>query len=219
MITGYRYKYVCKKCSAIHYYRPKECQRCGSFYVERKDNMSVAPKEAATPELRLEIDRLRLDEEWTAQPKQFLVWSQTAADCQLEYDKAKAALDVTQAELSQDIRNNCSAYGLDKVTEKAVETCIPAQPDYQLRVKRVNEARHALEVARAAVNALEHRKRALTMLTELFIRDYYSDMTVRRTSKPINGDESLTDDEKADVRGRGRRRLEQQQDGDFDDDE
>jgi ribosomal protein L37E len=213
----YKHRFACRTCGAAHYYqvRLQLCQKCGSFYIEKEVYKSVT-KQDDTPVLNLEIDRLRLDEEWSDQPKQFLIWSQQAADCQLEYDQAKAKLEVTVAEISNEIRKSPSIFGLDKVTEKAVELCIPLQPDHQLRVRKVNEARHALEVAKSAVNALEHRKRALTMLTELFIRDYYSDMTVKRTSKPLNSDGPMSDDEKAAVRSRGRRRAEEQHDGDND---
>lgn len=160
-----------------------------------------------TPELRLQIDRLRLDEEWSDQPKMFHNWSLQVADAQLTYDQAKAKLDVTCAELSDGMRKDPESFGLDKVTEKAIELAIPLQPDHQLAVNRVNKARHTLEVAKAAVNALEHRKRAMSLLVELFIRDYYSEATVKPRSEA--GETYMKDQ----VRNRGRRRLEDQQDG------
>ena len=57
------------------------------------------------------------------------------------------------------------------------------QPEYKAAVKAVNVARHDLAVANAAVNALEHRKRSLSLLVELWIREYYTaDATPRPRS-------------------------------------
>ena len=125
--------------------------------------------------LNLEIDPERLADEWKEQPTLFLRWASKVADAQSEYDEAKAALELERAEVDRDIRDDPKSFGLDKITETAIAGVIATQKSYQLSNKRVIQARHALDVAKAAVTAIEHRKKALEMLVELWIRDYYAD--------------------------------------------
>ncbi len=203
----YKYKYVCKKCDAVHYYKPnKGCQKCGSKLVQR----FIAKKEKKkvndnSEELDLEVDRLRLDDEWVKHPKQYYVWAKKSADAQYVYDQAKAELELTKAELDQEIRNNPGTYGLpEKVTELKVANTIILQNEYQVALKYLNTKRHELDIAHAAVNTLEQRKRQLTVLVELWIRDYYSEATIH--GKTNEGKEF----EKKTVRSRGRKRRERE---------
>ena len=158
-----------------------------------------------TPTLRLEIDRLRLDEEWANQPLMVHEWGLEAADAQLRLDRAKTNFDIVSADLSNDVRKNPGDYGIkDKLTEKMIEAAVTADPKYRAAADKINTARHDLEYARSAVNALEHRKRALTLMVELFVKDYYSEMTVNMNS------EEAANWQKQRVRGGGRQRLERQ---------
>lgn len=156
-------------------------------------------------ELDLEVDRLRLDDEWVKHPKQYHVWAQKSADAQYAYDQAKAELELTKAELDDDIRNNPGTYGLpEKVTETRTANKIILQNEYQLALKYYNTKRHELDIAHAAVNTLDQKKRQLTVLAELWIRDYYSEATVHGKTK--EGKEF----EKGTTRSRGRKRREQE---------
>lgn len=130
------------------------------------------------PELRLEIDPLRLDEEWIQQPKQRQVWGELLADAQLEYDTAKSQLDVIRAETDRDVREDPESYGVGKVTETSIAAAIVTHPAVKLAVKRLHEARHKVNVLQASVDGLEHRKRALTLLVELHGQDYFATPTM-----------------------------------------
>ncbi len=155
--------------------------------------------------LDLEVDRLRLDDEWVKHPKQYYVWAEKAADAQYVYDQAKAELELTKAELDQEIRNNPGTYGLpEKVTEVRLANTIILQNEYQVVLKHLNTKKHELDIAHAAVNTLEQRKRQLTVLVELWIRDYYSEATIHGKTKEGK------DFEKKTVRSRGRKRREQE---------
>lgn len=152
-------------------------------------------------ELRIEINKLRLDEEWLNQPQQFYNWSVKVAEAQLKYDEAKSDLALTAAELDREIRDNPETYGLVKTTDAVVENAIKAQPQFTASQKNVNRARYELGVAEAAVSALDQRKRALEKLVDLWTRDYYSDAAPRPQS-----DESEEFDRAA-VRRRGLNRV------------
>ena len=156
------------------------------------------------PELRLEIDRFQLEKEWVDQPAMMHAWSLQAAEAQLKYDEAKSRLEAVKARLDKEIRDSPADFGIGKVTETVVSNAVVNQKDYQRAVREVNLARYELQIAQAAVNALEHRKRALSMLVELWVHEYYagphSDLT------PMS-EESQEFRKKA-IRRRGRRKLE-----------
>lgn len=124
--------------------------------------------------LRLDIDPLRLDEEWLGQPKQRQTFGELHADAQLELDTAKANLSVAEAEADRDIRECPSDYGIDKLSEARVSATVTLHPAVKVAVKKLNEARHKVNVLQAAVDGLEHRKRALTQLVELHGQDYFA---------------------------------------------
>jgi len=125
-------------------------------------------------QLRLEIDPLRLDEEWLGQPKQRQIFGELLADAQLKQDTAKSTLEVVKAETDREIREDPEAHGIGKLTEASVATAITVDPAVKVAVKKWNKARHEVNVLQAAVDGLEHRKRALTQLVELHGQDYYS---------------------------------------------
>ncbi len=154
-------------------------------------------------ELNLDIDPMKLDQEWVKHPKQYHVWAKKFADAQFEFDKSKSKLELVKATLDSEIRSQPESFGLSKITENVVTNTIITQPEHRQATKELNEKRHELEILKAGVTALEHKKRQLTVLAELWIRDYYSTPTVHGTS------EEGKDFEKRTARERGRKRREQ----------
>lgn len=125
-------------------------------------------------ELRLSIDPLKLADEWLIQPDMRRLWGEKLADAQLVLDDAKSALAVRQAETDREIRESPADYGIDKLSEARISSAVTADPFVQKAVEKMNKARHAVNVVQAAVDGLEHRKRALTLLCELHGQDYYA---------------------------------------------
>ena len=153
-------------------------------------------------DLRLEIDPLRLEEEWQQHPSQFGYWAEKAVDAQDVMDRAKAAFDKTSSQIDSELRDSPDDYGIKKATEAEVKTALVRQPGYVRAQEAYLEAKKEYNRSQAALNSLEHRKRALSMLVELFVKDYYSDM--QRHSGVGNGGE----DEKRHVRRRALNRGE-----------
>lgn len=122
----------------------------------------------------LSIDEHILDKEWVRQPALYFKWAQKLADARKRLDDSKVALTLVAAELSQAIRENPDQYGIAKITEAAVTTAIPAQEEHQSAVRRINKAKHTVDVLDAVVTALEHRKRALEKLVDLYGQSYFS---------------------------------------------
>lgn len=115
----------------------------------------------------VQIDELNLDKECIRQPGLVLQWATQAAEKRKDIDEAKAELDVVEADLSRKIRQDCGAYGLEKVTETAVAGVILLQKSYRTAHQKLLDARYQHELAQAVVSALEHKKRSLTLLVEL----------------------------------------------------
>lgn len=205
-MEGYRQKFVCDRCSSVHWYRPSNgCQNCGKLILKKVLVMPEQEKVEIDSKLRLEIDKLRLDDEWVGQPLQVYTWSKKAADAQHELDSAKADMELTYAETDKSVRDTPGDYGIEKLTNEVVTQTVLADSGYQATVKKVNKAKHNLGLIQAVVNALEHRKRALSMLVDLYTKDYYADHYKRQMSEDIN------DSDKQSIRSRGARRIADQE--------
>jgi hypothetical protein len=121
----------------------------------------------------LKIDELHLDREWLDQPLLIHEYSVKLADARKHQDLAKQELDLTEAELNQSVRRASSKLE-EKVTEAAIKAAVMQHETYTKAQKKLIRARHAVDVLQAATTAIEHRKRALTMLVELHGQNYFS---------------------------------------------
>lgn len=157
--------------------------------------------------LDLSIDPLRLEVEWVRHPILYGAWAERLAEVQSDYDEIKSATDVTRATVDQEVRENPGNFGIEKLTETSVLNAVTLDPRMKVAVDRLNKARKRVNLHKAAVDALEHRKRALTLLAELWIKDYYSEMGMPKA-------EHLSEDDKKALRNRGRARREREQDVD-----
>lgn len=122
-----------------------------------------------------DLDDCRLDKEWKRQPKLFFEHAKRLADAKANHAAAKADLDLTRAEQDELIRDNPGKYGIDKIRESAVANKVEVRPEVEAAVKTMNKAKHRMDVLQAAVDALEHRKRALENLVTLFCASYFSE--------------------------------------------
>ena len=126
-------------------------------------------------ELRLDVDEHNLLEEWQGQAAMMLEYSIRLADARLEEDECRNQLAVVVAELDAAIRDDPEDYGLQKATETSVNNAIPGCDEHIAASKAYREARHAVRINQAAVEALEHRKSTLKGMTDLWMRQYYAD--------------------------------------------
>jgi hypothetical protein len=127
-------------------------------------------------DLRLEIDELRLREEWQGQPLLVLQWTERQADAVLDTDRAKATYELAKAKAGRDVRDDPSTYGLAKLTEGTVAGAVTEHPDVRGALAVWHEAKHRAAVLAGVVSAIEDRRRALQKIVELESREYFSDM-------------------------------------------
>jgi len=128
----------------------------------------------------ISIDETALDVEWLDQPRLMLKYAQYAAKCKTELDRAKEALDVVKAELDREIRQNPGDYGVNKITESAVQSAILVQPQYQQASKDYTDSKYEYEIAVAAVRAIDQKKTALENLVKLHGMSYFAGPQVPR---------------------------------------
>jgi len=158
-------------------------------------------------ELDIGVDENRLDEEWVRQPRLFHRYSVELADARMEFDEAKADLEVIQADLDRDVRENPINYAIEKLSEKRIEAVVTAQEICVDSQKVMNEAKHKVAIFQAAVNALDQKRAALENLVKLRLADYYSEPKARDVPK------EEVDNMKAKARGR---RVKRRREGDND---
>ena len=128
----------------------------------------------------VEIDKDRLDTEWAGQAGLFYDHAMQLAEAKLNQASAKTNVDLVEADLSLKIRSNPDQYGLGKVTEAAIKDTVTTHPAYAKAVAEGYEARYETDVLQAAVDALEHRKRALESLVQLHGMSYFSQPKERK---------------------------------------
>jgi len=131
----------------------------------------------------LDINEHELDKEWIEQPRLYHKYARKLADARLAFDEAKANLDLVSADLDNKIRESPEDYDLEKVTEPGIKNCVLLQDEYREAIQALNDARHEVNVLEAAVSALDHRKRALEKLVDLFAMDYFAEPKTPKTSR------------------------------------
>lgn len=146
----------------------------------------------------LRIDETALDVEWLNQPTLMMKYARHAAQCRLELDRAKEALELVKSELDKEIRSFPERFGIEKITDKVVENTIPMQIDYkEMNLAYIN-AKFESEVAYGAVKAVEARKDALENMGRLLGLQYFAgpkmprDLHEERASKQKVANKSVT---------------------------
>ena len=152
----------------------------------------------------LEPDKDDLVGEWTKQPGYFYEYAVRLADSRKAYAEVKAELDLVEADIDMDIREDPAKYGIAKVTEALISNTIKRQKDYRDKQKALIQAKHTMDELDAAVRALEHKKAAIEGLVTLRMAEYYSEPKI-----PKDHREATQDRERSTVLGKASASLNQ----------
>jgi len=121
------------------------------------------------------IDQDSLDLEWLNQPRLVYVYAKNLAYWKKQVELQKQELDLIRAQLDKKIRENPADFGINvRLTESVVGNAIIEQSEYIDANSRLVDTRYELNIAQAAVNAMEHRKSALENLVRLFGQQYFA---------------------------------------------
>lgn len=138
------------------------------------------------------IDKNRLDDEWQEQPLKVELWGGRLVDAQEARDIAKDKLELTYAKIGGMIRSDPTKYGLnDKPTEGAIQGMIIRNKEYKEQRKEVRLAEKEVSSLTIVMRALEHRKRALEKIQDLFFSGYWSEPRERKGSPSEGYQESV----------------------------
>lgn len=131
----------------------------------------------------IEIDEVNLDKECIQLPSNYLKAAHLAADAGRDVEELKRQLDVLEADIGKEIRAHPSKYGLEKVTEAAINETILTLPAYRTAQQKLAKAKHDSQLASALVQAMEYKKRSLQMLVELKGMGWYSEPRFSKQGK------------------------------------
>lgn len=126
----------------------------------------------------IQIDGEALDLEWLQQPSLMLKYAKHSAKVQRALEECKQELDIARAEADRTIRENPEGFDIVKVTEGAINSAILTYKPFIEASQAYADAKYEADMARAAVNAFEHRKSALENLVRLYGQQYFAGPSV-----------------------------------------
>lgn len=135
------------------------------------------------------INQNELDREWVNQPKLCRRYSERLADAQRDLEQAETKLEVVDADLDYQIRKKMGT-GEKKLTEAAIKNRLVRSIEHIQAVERIQKQRHRVNILKAAVKTIDHRKTALENLVDLRLADYFSEPRVRKTNREAEHERS-----------------------------
>lgn len=131
----------------------------------------------------LTIDESNLHEEWFRQADLYHEAAVELAELRHQLDLAESKKEVMQAELRLTVRQNPSKYGLSKVTEGSIDEIVTTHNKMTSVIEDVNTLKYKVNIAKAMVDALDQKKRALEKLVDLFLSDYWAEPRTSNAGK------------------------------------
>lgn len=125
------------------------------------------------------LDPHRLDEEWVEQPRHYHRHAEQLAQAEKDFEYDKTQLKLTEAEVELAVRKQPEKYGLEKSTEAVIKAAVVIHKRVRLAHQAVLESGHRVDLHKAAVRTLEHRKAALENLVQLHLAGYYAQPRAR----------------------------------------
>ena len=123
------------------------------------------------------IDRTRLDEECANWPALLMRYCEAAMDAQKTLDDAKFQVDVTKAQMSNEIRNDPKSFKLhDNPNETAIRNAVFLTAEYRRALQERNAAQRNKDFMVVAVKAIEKKGKSLETLTRLQGQAYFGSL-------------------------------------------
>ena len=153
----------------------------------------------------LKVDRHNLHEEWERHPQIYMEWAEKWAKALFRRDKLKEKMELIKAKLDGQIRENPEMFGFTKKpTEAAISAAITKSDEYRKALNAFFKATEEVNLMASIKTSLEHRKKALEALTQLFIAGYYAEPTLSE-SELANAKASLHKKRQEEIRSNLRR--------------
>ena len=123
---------------------------------------------------KIKLDKYRLDENAIEQPSLYNNTAEDWAKSVLERDKAKENLEIVAAKVGKRIRESPEIYGIEKVTEKSLQEAMVQDKEYREASSKLINAQYNVNVLSSAKEAIDHRGKALRILSDLYSGSYFS---------------------------------------------
>jgi len=148
--------------------------------AQANDSLGTNKNKDMNYEKDLYIDDQSLELEWLDQSMLFMKYARYLAETRRTTDEAKQYIEIVKAELDKAIRENPGDFGLEKVTDKAIDAIIITDKKYKEAYQIYLEAKYESDMASNAVAAFNMRKEALENLVKLNGQQYFSGPKVPR---------------------------------------
>jgi hypothetical protein len=134
------------------------------------------------------IDPASLVKQWFEQAAAYHRWALGVADAWEQHAMAKVDVDLAEdhlkrvaAQVSLKVRKSPERFGLEKITEPAIDAVVLISASYVRAQERVYEARccvahlkHDADVLEAARAAMDHKKKGLEKGVDLWLADFFA---------------------------------------------
>lgn len=120
------------------------------------------------------IDLHNLHEDWQSQPEVYDKYGRKWAIAKRDKARLEEKKKTRRAKVARNVRLNPESYGLDKVTESAIDEIVRTDPEYILIVEKLIEAQKDEDLFDVAKRAMEHRREALGGEGRLYASSYFS---------------------------------------------
>jgi hypothetical protein len=131
----------------------------------------------------LAVDKFNLDEHWENQTLLYAKWAERHVESCAERDRLNERLEIRRGELNLKVRVEGLPDGI-KITESVVESYINTHEDIMKLHNEMLEINEAIAYLSVAKSAMDHRRKSLEGLTDLYCHDYYtSDPKIKHEAK------------------------------------
>lgn len=164
--------------------------------------------------LAVHTDALHLDAR--EQPRLAEEAGELAAEAKAAAKRAKLECDEIKAEVERAVRKDPAMYGLEKATDKPVAAAITLDKQVMAAERAVIDAQETADKVASTANAYEHRRTMLKIEVQLWLSNFYGDVTVQEHEMgQAAGQMETTRFERGQGRHR-RRAVREDEDGDGD---
>lgn len=120
------------------------------------------------------INRDALDKEWLALPLKEIRWGEAEAQSEEDLEALENQLELYKAELDGQIRSDAASFGIDKISEKAVESVVIKDAQVQQFKQKIMEARKYVRLMKLARKGISRVEKSLDRLTDLYFNHYWA---------------------------------------------
>jgi hypothetical protein len=121
-------------------------------------------------ELDLSIDKNNLDAAWVAHPALVFDYSEKTVEAEQNLERIELKQDITIAQLDAEARVSG-----EKMTEARVKNWVILHSDYQAVEEERIQAKYEVGILKAAVKALDTKRKGLEKLVDLYLSSYFSE--------------------------------------------